>query len=352
MSGSSTPTGINQISVPFGTVTKTTNFRGQHGIVFVGDHNIDRGRNGTVLMGVDTNTIEDPHYGVYTLPARSQTQPGYTGVNQGSVIIETDGTKIINVWDFAAIINFAMASGGDDPNQFVFAGGSPNPPGKGNDDWFHQNSATYNPADNTLIVSSRENFVIAVDYDVPSDGIRKIHWILGDLTKAWYKDFKSLKPYALEIVDANGNYAPSSAPIGQHGISIDPMGNLMLMNDGAPSRYHPPDQGANTFQSAVYKYRLDLSKRTAIAVFGYGSYGPNTGFTSQYCGSAYDFRLGQGDSYLVDFADQQGGSKLFAEIQGLRADETLVFDMLVPDPSMACGGGWNAVPLDLSAVKF
>ena len=52
-----------------------------------------------------------------------------------------------------------MLAGGDDPSGFVYPVGT---------DWFHNNATTYNKADNTLIVSSRENFVIAVDYDTPA----------------------------------------------------------------------------------------------------------------------------------------------------------------------------------------
>ena len=44
--------------------------------------------------------------------------------------------------------------------------------------WFHNNAAYYNRADNSLIVSSRENFVIGLDYDT-----RAIKWILGDQTE-------------------------------------------------------------------------------------------------------------------------------------------------------------------------
>ena len=70
------------------------------------------------------------------------------------------------------IIADAMRARGDDPSAFVRRG----------QDWFHNNSATYRASDNSLIVSSRENFVIALDY---ASGA--IKWILGDKTKAWFQ---------------------------------------------------------------------------------------------------------------------------------------------------------------------
>ena len=60
-------------------------------------------------------------------------------------------------------------------------------------DWFHNNAVTYRASDDSLIVSSRENFVIALDYQSGA-----IKWILGDSTKAWYQ-YPSLRQYALTV---------------------------------------------------------------------------------------------------------------------------------------------------------
>ena len=117
-----------------------------------------------------------------------------------SVNIEVDAAgKILKEWDLAQIISDAMTAGGDDPGKFVF----PSP-----FDWFHNNATTYNRADDSLIVSSRENFVICIDYETGA-----IKWILGDTTKLWYP-FPSLAQYALTL-------APGSLPpIGQHASSL------------------------------------------------------------------------------------------------------------------------------------
>src|SRR6266516_4153609 len=102
-------------------------------------HNIDRGKVGIILDAHNTTYLE-------------------------STMIEVDvsGT-VLKQWNMAAIIRAAMIAGGDDPNQFVY----PTPT-----DWFHLNRAAYNRADDSLIVSSRENFLICIDYETSA-----IKWI-------------------------------------------------------------------------------------------------------------------------------------------------------------------------------
>ena len=112
-------------------------------------HNIDPGKTG-VLLEADTNDFYE------------------------SVIMEVDlSGAVLKTWNLADIISAAMTAGGDDPSQFVY----PAPT-----DWFHNNAVTYNRADDSLIVSSRENFVICLDYETGA-----IKWILGDQTKKWYQ---------------------------------------------------------------------------------------------------------------------------------------------------------------------
>ena len=93
-----------------------------------------------------------------------------TTTSVASTLMEVDvsGT-VLKRWDMAAIISAAMRAGGDDPSRFVYP-----PP----TDWFHINGSAYNRADDSLIVSSRENFLICLDYKTSA-----IKWILGDTTK-------------------------------------------------------------------------------------------------------------------------------------------------------------------------
>ena len=113
-------------------------------------HNIDTGKTGLLLAPDTTSYFE-------------------------SEILEVDSIDghVLKTFNMANIISAAMIAGGDDPSQFVF----PTPT-----DWFHNNGAAYNRADDSLIVSSRENFVICLDYNTSA-----IKWILGDPTKKWHQ---------------------------------------------------------------------------------------------------------------------------------------------------------------------
>src|SRR5947199_859755 len=123
-------------------------------------HNINRGKVGIILDATTTAYVE-------------------------STLIEVDvsGT-VLKQWNLADVISAAMIAGGDDPSQFVY----PAPT-----DWFHLNGCTYNRADDSLIVSSRDNFLICLDYQTNA-----IKWILGDPTKKWHQ-FPSLSRFALTL---------------------------------------------------------------------------------------------------------------------------------------------------------
>ena len=71
-----------------------------------------------------------------------------------SEILEVDKRdgRVLKTFNLADIISAAMRAEGDDPSVFVYP--APN-------DWFHNNGAVYNRADDSLIVSSRENFPYA-----------------------------------------------------------------------------------------------------------------------------------------------------------------------------------------------
>ncbi len=266
-----------------------------YGVTYTGHHNYDRGRDGIVL---DVNTT-------------TQTE---------STDLEIDGKTgiVLNEWDMGQIISNAMTAGGDDPTQFVFPVGT---------DWFHNNATAYNKADNTLVVSSRENFVIAVDYDTPADGIKKIHWILGDTTKHWYQ-FPSLQKFALTVAPG------STAPAGQHAISFDHNGNLMMFDDGQGSSFQQP-AGVSRPYSAGRIYNINTSAMTATEIFTYAP--PDK--KSAFCGSFYE---GGPGNYLIDYTLQNGGAT--TELQGIGASQKVVFDLQYQTANF-CGAGWNAIPI-------
>ena len=186
-------------------------------------HNIDPGKFGLLL---EVNTTTDME----------------------SVILEANKNgSVLKRWNMYKIIADAMRAGGDDPSAFVRRG----------QDWFHNNSVTYRASDDSLIVSSRENFVIALDY---SSGA--IKWILGDKTKAWFQ-YPSLSQYTLTVPAGGG-----VAPIGQHALSITYNDKLLLFDNGFPSFIQTPPGSTRKF-AAPRKYSLNLNNRTASGIFSY-----------------------------------------------------------------------------------
>ena len=264
-------------------------------------HNIDPGKTGMLLEADTTSYFE-------------------------SVIMEVDFSgNVLKTWNFADIISAAMRAGGDDPGQFVY----PAPT-----DWFHNNAATYNRADDSLIVSSRENFVICIDYNTGA-----IKWILGDPTKKWYQ-FPSLRSFALTA-------APGSLPpIGEHGVSITHDEHLLLFDNGFPSGFQVP-LGASRDFSSPRKYQLNLNTKVATEVWNYEA---NHIIYSPICSSVYeDAPL----NYLIDYAFADSSFQTgqgSAELLGLAGTGHRVF--WYKYDTMFCNTAYNSRIIHLENTKF
>ncbi len=255
-------------------------------------HNFDYGRDG-ILIDVDTAAWVE------------------------SINMEVDGLgNVLRTWNLADIISAAMVAGGDDPSGFVFA--SPT-------DWFHNNATTYRPSDDSFIVSSRENFVIALDYDTQA-----IKWILGATDKHWYQ-YRSLRKFALKL-------GPDTlAPVGEHAVSIVD-DNLLLFDNGTASLTQMPTGMGRTY-SAPRKYLL--SGRTATEIYHYL---PDPAIKSSFCSSVYEDAT---DNYLIDYAMADGVN---CDIVGLDASGAIAFYFqYVAD---GCGTAFNANPLHLENLQF
>src|SRR5439155_25958910 len=264
-------------------------------------HNIERGKVG-ITLEADTPTLVE------------------------SVIIEVDlSGRVLKQWNMAAIISAAMIAGGDDPHQFVYP--APN-------DWFHNNAVTYNRADDSLIISSRENFLICLDYETSA-----IKWILGDPTKKWYQ-FPSLRKFALTL-------APGSLPpIGQHSPSITFDQKILVLDNGEHSFLQSP-YGAQRECASPRKYSLDLVNKVATEVWNFPM---NESIHCPFCGSVYEDAP---YNYLIDYSivnAGQPGVPVFAELLGLHAAGATIF--FYRYPATDCGQLYRALPIHLAPTKF
>ena len=243
--------------------------------------------------------------------------------NVMATVAEMDDTgAVLGQWDLAAILTTYMQGQGDDPSLFVRPG----------IDWFHNNSSTYDPSDGSIIVSSRENFVIKIDYQTGN-----IIWILGDPTKYWYT-FPSLRAKALTLAPG-GLY-----PIGQHAVSIFSDGSLMLFNDGYASTNEPAGapSGANRAYSAVSDFTIDTATMTAVNTWNF-DYGES--IYSSICSSAYE---ANSQSILVNYAVADNGTE--ARLVGLDSAHNVVFDFQYATGS--CDTSWNAVPIAFDNLQI
>jgi len=229
--------------------------------------------------------------------------------------------NVLRGGDFVQILTDYMTSQGDDPTLFVRPGV----------DWFHLNTAIYDPSDDTLIASSRENFVIKVGYDTGD-----VRWILGDPTKYWYT-FASLRAKALTITGL------AEAPIGQHALSFAPDGTLLLFNDGAASFNEPVGEpaGQTRDHAIVSDYKIDAIAGTAENVWNY-DHQPE--LKSTLCSSARQVADG---SMLVDYAVTNDGAD--TRILGIDPSGAVVFDFDWPNPR-GCATAWYAVPIAMEAL--
>jgi arylsulfate sulfotransferase len=259
-------------------------------------HNIDPGREGMIL---DVDTVD-------------QTE---------SVNLEVDAAgNVLRTWNLADIISAAMIAGGDDPSLFVY----PAPT-----DWFHNNTTTYRSSDDSLIVSSRENFVIAIDYDAGD-----IKWILGDSTKHWH-EFPSLRAFALTLT------AGSLPPIGEHALSMSG-DQLLLFDNGTGSNFQQPP-GETRNYSAPRKYQIDLGAFEATETWHYY---PDPSVYSPFCSSVYEDAP---DNYLIDYT--LGGPYIYTGIVGLDAMGNVAFNYQYDELNF-CGTAWNAIQIHWEHVNL
>lgn len=243
------------------------------------------------------------------------------------VLVLDSAGQVVKTFNLGEILSAYLVANGEDPSSWM-----------NQYDWFHANSSTYWPARNELVVSSRENFVIGLDYDTS-----EIKWIMGDTTKQWYLAYPSLRPLALTL-------SPGTlAPFGQHSVSIDSKGNLMLFNNGLYG-YNTSPAGQLRSYSTASTYTIDSDAMTATMVWNY-DHGQD--IFSPITSSVYQ---DNGKSILLDYSSigplpPFPGPQQVARVIGLTNMSTtkVAFDYSY------VGGypmGWNAFPVHLESVTF
>lgn len=179
---------------------------------------------------------------------------GKKALKKNSVLVEVDTKgKLLQTWDMDEIIGKCLEEAHVPIKDFIR-----NATNNGEAlDWFHMNSSFYDKTDNTVLISSRENFIIKVGYDD-----KEIKWILGDTTKFWYS-IDTLRHYTIHLDKGNIN-------IGQHCLSMLDNGELLLFNNGDDSTvpYFPKDKlGATYTNSMISSYKISGKEKKAVETF-------------------------------------------------------------------------------------
>lgn len=243
------------------------------------------------------------------------------GILIEQVILEiSEQGEVIKEFDFGKIISNYMIENGDDPTTFI----------TNSQDWFHSNAIFYDSTDDSLLVSSRENFIIKIGYEN-----KDIKWIYGDPTKKWYQDYPSLSDIS---ISSNSIY-----PMGQHSLSVV-NGNLMLFNNGTESFYvNNTPVGDNLNSSLVQIMSIDEENLTAVEEWSYDG-----GFKSPVCSNIQ--HLPEDDLFLINYSSVdfvRGSSRESRNIiQIINSDKDILMQITIP--SEACNVSWQTEFIDLS----
>jgi hypothetical protein len=237
-----------------------------------------------------------------------------------STVIEVDAVsgEVLKIWNLADIISAAMTAGGDDPSQFVH----PAPT-----DWFHNNSVAYNRADDSVIVSSRENFLICLDYETGA-----IKWILGDPTKKWHQ-FPSWRNSYLRLA--------AFRSVGQHAISVH--GQIFWCLITVKTAFSRPPGRTQLFEPRKY-VGLERKNLPRSVEFRFGQ-----SLWCPFCGSVYEDAP---FNYLIDFTFIDGvTTNSLAQLIGVNDAGETVFRYQYHSAS-GCIMAFNAIPVHLENTKF
>jgi hypothetical protein len=321
---------VRWVGAPFSNSVSSTF---DNGVFLIGSHDAntvsDMQLDGTFI----TYTVDDPAVLWFNHNIVAGRDAYLTGVDrmvddveaiQSTVAEMTLEGHVIREWDFARIIGDYMASMGDNPALFVLPG----------QNWLHINSSYYDPNDNALVISSRQEFIMKVDYDTGA-----IKWIFGDPTKYWYT-FASLRAKAISLVGSH------FYPIGQHGINMQSDGSLWMMNNGSPTAADgvPPGAplGASRLFSASSAYTLNPVDGTANEIYRYVH---QYTLKSPICGSAYKE---VGGAMIIDFASADDNTH--THLVALDANGNTAFEYQYHD--RACSTNWHTIPIPLEAMSL
>ena len=255
----------------------------------LGHHEIKSMNNGNILIG--SNSV-------------LMTNPGWAdmGTLQEDTVVEISATtgEVVKEYDFNLLL--------DNTRRPV----ENNIP----DDWFHINSAIYDPVDDAIIVSGRHQGVAKVDRNSES-----LVWMLAP-PEEWPAEFSD---YLLTPVDAQGDVLDVTEvnfwPYGQHAALVLPNGNILLYDNGNNRGMYKHDPLPENEYSRAVEYRIDEQNMTIELVWEY-DYGRQ--IYTQATGDV-DY-LAETDGRLISFMWDNAMPLATPRVVELDSDDNIIFE--------------------------
>jgi arylsulfate sulfotransferase len=194
-------------------------------------------------------------------------------------------------------------------------------------DWTHANSVSYDPRDNSFVVSLRsQDAVVKVNR---ADG--RLAWIFG-IPGGWNA------PWSDKVLGAADGI---QWPFHQHAAAMTAGGNLLLFDNGN-HRARPFDAKqpvAQSYSRAV-EYAIDPNARTTSELWSYGGPGDELFFSGTLGGA--EMLPSTGNVLVTDGARQSGMNRWarIVEVTHARPAQK-VFELIVGEPSRPGARGWN-----------
>jgi len=204
-------------------------------------------------------------------------------------------------------------------------------------DWSHANSATYDPSDDSFIVSMRHQDAVI---KFRRDG--RLVWILGNPNR-WNN------PWAAYLLRPSGSL---EWPFHQHAAKPTPWGTLLMFDNGnyRATPFETKRSAAETYSRAV-EYKVDPQTMTVSQVWSFGGL-PGDVFYSSALGNVE--MLPRTENILITDGfrntDAQGkatdsgtGASRWARVVEVTHETPAqkVFELIVGDPSRTSPPGWT-----------
>ena len=201
------------------------------------------------------------------------------GLSEEDLLVEIDADTglVVRTWDFNQIL---------DPTR------PPIPSNSRPDDWLHLNSATYDASDDSIIITSqRQSLVAKIDYKTQA-----LIWILG-AHEQWPVKFQDK---LLTPVDGNGDPIDPNTedfwPYGPHAVLTFGDGRISLFDNGFfRNWYKDPTVPGDSYSRAI-EYQIDETNMEVRIVWQYDA------DQSLYTAITGDLDYLDNGNYLVGFA--------------------------------------------------